>query len=353
MTRKALLRAAAPDLLGERLGGLTVLQRQLFTAARAGFDEVWVEAPAPAPGLRLPQGLRTHWQGEPAPASALTLDAGRLLTVAGLKRLAQGARVEELPASASIVLRPSGPRKAALSWLLATGTKAQDGFMARYFDRHLSLGVSRLLLDTPVTPNMMTILSSGIGLYGTTFFLRPDHASRLAGALLVWLHSVLDGCDGELARMRFQESRFGGAIDFWGDNLVHLSLFGCLAWGFAKADRSVLPLLAGAAAWIGTLGSAALVYLQKLSGLQPPPTETGTFLKRLEDILAARDFIYLLVFLAFIDRTYEFMWAAGVGCLLFFIMMLYLGGRNDQISRPYPAAQGEAGYPASGHGGGL
>ena len=28
----------------------------------------------------------------------------------------------------------------------------------------------------------------------------------------------LDGCDGELARLKFKESRWGGLLDFWGDN---------------------------------------------------------------------------------------------------------------------------------------
>ena len=186
----------------------------------------------------------------------------------------------------------------------------------------------------------------------SAFFLQPGHATRLAGAILVWLHSVLDGCDGELARMRFQESPVGAAIDFWGDNLVHVSLFSCMAWGFFKADQSVLPLLCGLAAAVGTLGSAVLVYAQK-SRPAPEGLQDGSFLKRLEDILAARDFIYLLLILAYIDRTYEFLWAAGVGSLLFLTMTLYLGGRHEQASQPYPGAEGQVGNPAAGHGGGL
>jgi len=354
MSVELLLTVSDPAALSRRLAGMTVIERQLFTARRAGVRTVWVDGPAPAQGsrMRVPAGLEVRW-GRPAPGGArrLSLPAERLVRVDALAEAVRSPAAAEAALSkpgAAVDVAPPGP---ALRWLLATGTKSQDGFMARNFDRHISLAVSRFLLPTPVTPNMMTVLSSLIGLFGAAFFLRPAHGPRLAGALLIWLHSVLDGCDGELARLRFQESAAGATIDFWGDNLVHVALFSCMAWGFFKADQSFLPLLCGAAAAVGTLGSAALVYASKR---KPAKTQTaGSFLQRLEDALAARDFIYLLVFLAYIDRTYEFLWAAAVGSLLFLIMTLYLGGQNEQASQPYPRPEGQVGHPASGHGGGL
>src|SRR2546426_3192414 len=36
-------------------------------------------------------------------------------------------------------------------------------------------------------------------------------------------HSILDGCDGELARLKFQHSRWGAVLDFWCDNVVHVA----------------------------------------------------------------------------------------------------------------------------------
>jgi phosphatidylglycerophosphate synthase len=271
-------------------------------------------------------------------------------------------------------------RGPALDWLLESGKKSQDGFMARNFDRRLSLALSRLLLETSVTPNMMTLASSLIGLAGTFFFLAPNQTSAICGAVLVWLHSVLDGCDGELARIRFQESPLGASIDFWGDNLVHLSLFGCLAIGFFRTNHGFLPLALGLAASLGTLGSAALVYRQKARQLtvpysagMPPPKSAEKCLSpleqespsrpskekpgisaaftRIENLLAARDFIYLLVLLACFDRTYEFLWAGAIGSLLFFIMMLYLGRIEYAQTRKVPAScRREIGSPSPGYG---
>ena len=62
------------------------------------------------------------------------------------------------------------------------------------------------------------------------------------GALLFLAHSILDGCDGELARLKFQQSRWGGVLDFWGDNVVHTVIFGCMGIGWSLAADSLWPL---------------------------------------------------------------------------------------------------------------
>jgi len=386
-TSNAILWVNHPSLMLTRVGGLSILERQLFTLARAGILQVWIGTKQPAAeilaALRLPPNLKISWvarQGETAkecPVPYLGISGDHFLRVETLKFIAQASyethtifhdtldasvveiipsRLEQyvgpgrhlLPAGTSVFLQHPITESSSpiVDWLLSIGPKSQDGFMARNFDRYISLAISRLLLNTRIAPNMMTCLSCFLGLAGTVFFLNPVGPYHFAGASLVWLHSVLDGCDGELARIRFQESVLGGDLDFFGDNLVHLSLFGCLAAGFYRADSSLVPLVLGAAAAVGILGSALLTYLQKLAlrrgAKETPETETGgknpiiSTLARLENILAQRDFIYLLLFLASIHRTYEFLWAGAVGSLLFFVMMLYLGRTNhEQVSRTY------------------
>lgn len=354
MIENALLFVANPEFLRERVAGLTVFERHAWTVARAGAKRLWVGSRKPAEAelaaLHLPSTLEILWSREGRaenecrpPYVALTADhfvrvetlshvlrssyaaAASLDDAAGVPvlqitpfrtdRIVDALR-QELPAGSSVFVESPAASPAVIGWLMSTAVKSSDGFMARHFDRRLSLAVSRLLLNTRVTPNMMTILSCAIGAAGALLFLRHDPSASIAGALLVWLHSVLDGCDGELARMRFQESAFGRALDFWGDNLVHVLLFGCLAWGFADADRSALPLALGGAAALGTAGSAWLAY--RASGGRAEGA-VGQALSW----LAQRDFIYLLVLLAFVGRTYEFLWASAVGAVLFFFAMTY------------------------------
>src|SRR6185369_4769739 len=156
----------------------------------------------------------------------------------------------------------SGPAdlEQAEHWLLAGLIKDSEGFMSRHVERRISLALSRRLAATRVTPNAMTLVSVAVGLAGAALFLSPARWAPLAGALLVLLHSILDGCDGELARLKFQESRFGGVLDFWGDNVVHSALFGAVAVGWSRSSGQTWPLLLGAAAILGTLLSAAFVY---------------------------------------------------------------------------------------------
>ncbi|MDO8756520.1 MAG: CDP-alcohol phosphatidyltransferase family protein, partial [Elusimicrobiota bacterium] len=252
---------------------------------------------------------------------------------------------QPLPEGSCVRLEAPLSQGPIVDWLMVAGPKPHDGFMARHFDRHLSLAASRALLDSAVTPNQMTIFSTCIGLVGACFFLGDTRLAYVTGAMLVWLHSVLDGCDGELARVRFQESAFGSDLDFWGDNLVHLALFTCLGVGF-WLDGHHRTLALAAIADAGVLASAWTAWQHRRAHRgdarvveQPGGDGFESKLSRLENALAQRDFIYLLVVLAFVDMVYEFLWAAAIGGSLYFIVMLYLRrvNINEQTRQPHPA----------------
>ena len=151
-------------------------------------------------------------------------------------------------------------RKPAEQRLLKGLIKGSDGFMSRYFARPISISLSRRLAPHGVTPNQMTIVSGLIGLAAAPFFLSAAPAIQVIGGLLFVAHSVLDGCDGELARLTFRESRLGGLLDFFSDNLVHVAIFACMAVGWSLAEGASWPLILGASAVLGTAGSAGAVY---------------------------------------------------------------------------------------------
>ena len=142
-------------------------------------------------------------------------------------------------------LQSDADRARVERWLLHGLIKESEGFMSRHLERKISLAVTRRLIDTRITPNEMTLFSIGVGLIGALFFAGPRRGQHLLGAILFWLHSVLDGCDGELARLKFAESRWGGLIDFWGDNVVHSAVFSAIAVNLMRRhqdpDRFVWP----------------------------------------------------------------------------------------------------------------
>ena len=217
-------------------------------------------------------------------------------------------------------------------WLLASLVKQEDGFLARHVNRRISLAISRRLAATRVTPNEMTLVSVGLGLAGATLFLPARPAFDFAGAVLFLAHSIVDGCDGELARLKFQESRLGGVLDFWGDNIVHCAVFGAIAIGWSRVSGSAWPLALGAGAILGTLASAGFVYFQTMAPAAPGKTKEGPLFtsvarepsrfSRLADALARRDFIYLVVLLAAFGLVRWFLILAAVGAPLFFLSLL-------------------------------
>jgi phosphatidylglycerophosphate synthase len=212
--------------------------------------------------------------------------------------------------------------------------KDTDGFMARHFDRRVSLQISRRLAPTGVTPSQITLLSVAIGLCGGAFFLSSHWLWQTVGALLFLLHSIVDGCDGEVARLRFQESRYGGLLDFWGDNVVHVAVFGCMAAGWALSSAARWPLLLGAAAIVGTLGSAGFVHWHQFrakDGSGPLFTSVANASDRLAGLLNAasrRDFIYIVPLFALFGKSSWLLVLTAVAAPLFFLLLLFLAARE-------------------------
>src|SRR5262249_38291809 len=140
--------------------------------------------------------------------------------------------------------------------LLRSLIKAEEGFMSRHVERRISLFLTRYLVRTSITPNAMTLVSVAVGLAGAACFLVSERPWHVARALLCLAHSILDGCDGEIARLKFLESRWGGLLDFWGDNVVHSAVFACLGLGWSRSGGGMLPLALAASAVLGTFLSA-------------------------------------------------------------------------------------------------
>ena len=219
--------------------------------------------------------------------------------------------------------------------LLRMLIKETDGFMARHVERPISLQISRCLAPTAVTPNQITMVSVAVGLSGAPFFVSALWPWQTVGALLLLAHSILDGCDGELARLRFQESRWGGVLDFWGDNVVHIATFSCMAAGWSLSAAATWPFLLGAAAVLGNLGSAGFVYwwlMRAKDDSGPLFTSVSTVpnrrLARLLDAASRRDFIYLVLILALLGKSNWVLLLASLGTPIFFFLLVFLALRE-------------------------
>ena len=105
-------------------------------------------------------------------------------------------------------------------------TKESDGFVSKTVNRPISKWISRRLMKTSVSPNHVTGAALTIGLLAAVCNLLAD-AENLwliaLGGVLFQFSSIVDGCDGELARLRFQFSKFGAWFDTISDVIINHS----------------------------------------------------------------------------------------------------------------------------------
>jgi 1L-myo-inositol 1-phosphate cytidylyltransferase / CDP-L-myo-inositol myo-inositolphosphotransferase len=258
---------------------------------------------------------------------AAARDDGGTDVLERLRKLFDARPLPPDPAGAMAV-SVRGDGRAAERWLYRALIKQNEGFMSRHFERRLSMAVTRLLVDTEATPNMMTVVSVAIGLAGAACFLGPGPAWQLTGALLFLAHSILDGCDGELARLKFLETRSGAVLDFWGDNIVHFAVFGCMAIGWALHAHSAWPLAVGAVAVASAAGTAAFMFKRFVEDR----VTTGTWASRLIGAMSHRDFIYIVVLLSAFGRAHWFLVATAIGTPLFLILALLFLRTDGRVS---------------------
>ena len=311
--------------------------------AEVGWLEAAAEASLPAGGWASVPGRAAAVDGSamagalddlPTPGGANFAELEQRLT----ERLGPPAALSE--AVDVILVRAPADIAAARRRLLAALVKETDGFMAKHVERPISIAISRWLAETAITPNQMTLVSVGVGLVGAPFFLSAEPLWQTVGALLFLAHSILDGCDGELARLKFQESRWGGLLDFWGDNVVHIAIFACMAAGWAAAAQALWPLWLGAAAVLATAGSAGFIYwhlLREKAAGGPLFTSVAADkpqrLSRLLDGASRRDFIYLVVALSLFGKATWFLAAAAVGTPIYLVLLLVVAAREKARAR--------------------
>ena len=97
--------------------------------------------------------------------------------------------------------------------LLGGTAKSQDGMISRHVNRPVSRALSRRLMRTRLRPNQLTVMLTALPLAGSLFLLRGGYLGFALGAVFFQLHSALDGCDGEIARVKYQDSAGGRKLD--------------------------------------------------------------------------------------------------------------------------------------------
>ena len=222
------------------VGGLTALERRIREVARAGATRAVVAASPVEIARPLPIPVEYVAPGSVAP---------------------EGAQRERADVIAGIELVDEAARGRAEWALIRRMNKSFEGPVDALINWRLSMRITRVLArrSLRVTPNHVTVTAILVGLISALLVSRGAWANVAIAGVLLELNSILDSCDGELARLRYQYSKVGQWLDNLSDDIVDNVFIICAGVGLG----GVWPWLGLAAAcgrWLVSIVTYVSVY---------------------------------------------------------------------------------------------
>ena len=171
-----------------------------------------------------------------------------------IRLLAREGRAKAVPAEGFWidVDDPAALKRAEEALLTRLREKPTDGPVSRHLNRPLSVMISRRLVNHAVTPNQISLFSFVCSLAAAGLFVVEGVMPLRIGGALAQFASVIDGCDGEVARLKYQATPFGGWFDAVLDRYADAFLLFGLTWRLMAQNISGWVLFTGVMAIIGT-----------------------------------------------------------------------------------------------------
>ncbi|HEY2728953.1 MAG TPA: CDP-alcohol phosphatidyltransferase family protein [Polyangia bacterium] len=205
-----------------RVGGLRVIDRTLRQMARLRDVRVTIVSDG---SIRLPKRLPAHVtvrtsENPGALVAELKTQMDDPIVIGGDVVRVQGNRLDR---GTRVVDRAT--RRVAEDGIFEDLMRGDLGLVARVINKKISFRLTRyLLVHLPFTPNMITLVAGCIGLFGAMLISTGTYDNVLMGFLLAQTQSILDGCDGELARVRFQQTGLGEWLDTIVDDFLNVAI---------------------------------------------------------------------------------------------------------------------------------
>ena len=132
-------------------------------------------------------------------------------------------------------------------------SKLNDGPVSRYLNRPISNSITKQIVNFPVKPNHISLVSFLLSLLAAIIMAFTGHLFLVLGALLAQLSSIIDGCDGEIARLKNISSKYGGWFDQTLDRYADFLLITGLTFHTYYLHQSLDVFLIGILAIGGSL----------------------------------------------------------------------------------------------------
>ncbi|HEX6231080.1 MAG TPA: NTP transferase domain-containing protein [Actinomycetota bacterium] len=184
-------------------------------------------------------------------------------------------------------------------------TKPIDGPVSRYLNRPVSTRLSMALAHLPLHPDVISFVALLIALAGAWSL---GVGLGIVGGLLVHASSVLDGVDGEIARLKVRARPGGALLDGVLDRLADAAIVvGVAVWALAEGSSPTAVTILAVAATTGAMLSMATKDRITALGLPPAPERWIGFL------LGGRDarLLFVAVF-AVVGLPVAALWAISI-----------------------------------------
>jgi len=144
----------------------------------------------------------------------------------------------------------------AEKYLLSSLKKKTDGPISFYLNRPISLFFSRFLSQFNITPNQITIFSFFMSIFAAFLISQKSYSELAVGGIIAQFASIIDGCDGEIARLKFSSTDYGAWLDRVLDRYSDGFLIAALTIHILHHTLSSLVVFVGFLALIGSFAAS-------------------------------------------------------------------------------------------------
>ncbi len=117
--------------------------------------------------------------------------------------------------------------------------------------------MARLLAKTPATPNQVSLASFAIALGAFGLFLSGHN---VWAGVAAQASSIVDGADGDLARLKDMSTPFGGFFDAVLDRYADVAILAGLAYWSIQSEEWVSPTLVVTVGLLAIVGALLVSY---------------------------------------------------------------------------------------------
>ncbi|HDY87862.1 MAG TPA: hypothetical protein ENH82_07075, partial [bacterium] len=156
-------------------------------------------------------------------------------------------------------------QKAEKTLLDSLQGKNADGPVSRWLNRPISIRLSKVLVNFNITPNQISFFSFMLSIVAAGLFALGDYLYLALGGIVAQFASIIDGSDGEVARLKYLSSDYGKWFDAVLDRYADAFLLFGLALYVYNHNPTSIVLGVG---FLAIIGSFMLSYTaDKYDGL--------------------------------------------------------------------------------------